>query len=832
MVRKEKNKGITLITLVIMIIVLLILAGVTIASLTGDNGILGRAKSSSEKMHEASDIEQIELAVEEYKISKYTEPTGTLEDLLKQKDWCSNAIYDGASKTTKVTMKNCGHQYGILENGTITKLGTSKNNNITLSGKLPAGIYTLRYEDSNGVMTNYADICTLEIKGSGEDAIYEGLIDENCAPVGATTIGVYNSNGEKVDNIALGSLDSSYLNEKQYSFAAISDTHIMTTNETASNKFQQALQYMGSSSENIDFITICGDMATSGSDSNLSSYKSIVDTYATKPVYAISGNHEASNKDKPLSMNSLNPYTNQNLYYSFTKDNDIYIMLGISNPYGGNIFLDGELQWLYETLEANRNKRCFVFLHLYPRDGSGDAIDKDLEGDMLNNTEGKVFYSLLSHYSNVIYFHGHSHEQFEIQEINKMNNYDNIFGCHSVHIPSLGQPKKLEDSALVNYDGSEGYIVDVYENNIVLRGRDFKNGKFLPIASYCLDTTIKNVEANTYYDPLGIISNGNSSTLKSGSTWYQSSVNKNTITKISIVDNYSQTDYDESWDASSANNNQIMVYRKGTELTIVGNKYGISANLDATGMFSGFTNLTQINGLEKLNGSNTVKIADMFKNCTKLVSLNLSGFDNIKPETMQNVFSGCSLLTSIDISKFDLKDVNRYQNLFYNCSSLTEIKIPNNMSSNCQSTIFMGSMYQNCSSLTEIDMTVFSGKTIHIGSVFSGCTTLKNIRFEQNKITGLSATFENCSALENLDISGFDVSSVDNMIKTFDGCQSLKTLILPEVFDTNKVTIMTSMFRNCPLLSLDCSNWDTTNLTGVDSSFNQGSPGVIAPVVK
>ena len=36
----KTNKGITLIALVITIIVLLILAGVTIATLTGDNGIL------------------------------------------------------------------------------------------------------------------------------------------------------------------------------------------------------------------------------------------------------------------------------------------------------------------------------------------------------------------------------------------------------------------------------------------------------------------------------------------------------------------------------------------------------------------------------------------------------------------------------------------------------------------------------------------------------------------------------------------------------------------------------------------------------------------------
>ena len=43
------NKGITLIALVITIIVFLILAGVTIATLTGDNGILTKAQNSKEK---------------------------------------------------------------------------------------------------------------------------------------------------------------------------------------------------------------------------------------------------------------------------------------------------------------------------------------------------------------------------------------------------------------------------------------------------------------------------------------------------------------------------------------------------------------------------------------------------------------------------------------------------------------------------------------------------------------------------------------------------------------------------------------------------------------
>ena len=46
---KKNTRGITLIALVITIIVLLILAGITIAALSGDNGILTRAKEAKEK---------------------------------------------------------------------------------------------------------------------------------------------------------------------------------------------------------------------------------------------------------------------------------------------------------------------------------------------------------------------------------------------------------------------------------------------------------------------------------------------------------------------------------------------------------------------------------------------------------------------------------------------------------------------------------------------------------------------------------------------------------------------------------------------------------------
>ena len=60
---QKNSKGITLIALVITIIVLLILAGVTIATLTGDNGILNQAGKAKDKTTEAEAIERVQVEV-------------------------------------------------------------------------------------------------------------------------------------------------------------------------------------------------------------------------------------------------------------------------------------------------------------------------------------------------------------------------------------------------------------------------------------------------------------------------------------------------------------------------------------------------------------------------------------------------------------------------------------------------------------------------------------------------------------------------------------------------------------------------------------------------
>ncbi len=76
----KKNGGITLIALVITIIVLLILAGVSIAMLSGDNGILNRAGTASAKNELGAANDAVSLFVSD-KVAEYYEKSYVTNEL-------------------------------------------------------------------------------------------------------------------------------------------------------------------------------------------------------------------------------------------------------------------------------------------------------------------------------------------------------------------------------------------------------------------------------------------------------------------------------------------------------------------------------------------------------------------------------------------------------------------------------------------------------------------------------------------------------------------------------------------------------------------------------
>lgn len=335
-------------------------------------------------------------------------------------------------------------------------------------------------------------------------AEYQDFIPKNIAPLNAKRIGVYNSAGRRLGYIPLGNLEKADKGTKLYSFGALSDVHLQ--DDTAQADFQKALTYLNDA-EDVNFTCVCGDLTTGGHDYQLAEYKTYVDTYSPDtPVYSITGNHDCYVIEDVASV--IAHYTGKPLYYTVEHGSDVFIMFGESDYTNGNLFTAQSLQWLYETLEANRNKRCFLFEHVRPDDACGNAFGI-YANDIWGGTEATVFESLLRHYPNIIFFHGHSHLKFYLQYGSDVANYDKKFGCHSVHIPSLSVPRDGDPAGASSrkevYADSEGYVVDVYESGIHLRGRDFVKGEFLPIASYWLDTTLQTVQAGTYKDSTGTI---------------------------------------------------------------------------------------------------------------------------------------------------------------------------------------------------------------------------------------------------------------------------------------------------------------------------------------
>ena len=124
--RKISNSGITLIALVLTIIVLLILAGVSIAMLSGDNSILKNTTRARTKTIDAQDEETIGLAYLAAITGKSSESIDTLTTILEtelEKTYGSGKVTvtkDGNTYTINITEKGI---YKIDTNGTVTKSG-------------------------------------------------------------------------------------------------------------------------------------------------------------------------------------------------------------------------------------------------------------------------------------------------------------------------------------------------------------------------------------------------------------------------------------------------------------------------------------------------------------------------------------------------------------------------------------------------------------------------------------------------------------------------------------------------------------------------------------
>lgn len=117
-----ESRGITLIALVITIIVLLILAGVSIATLTGNNGILSQAQKASEETKIAEEKEQIGLAWNGATAVKQGQGTITASDIETQlsQNGVTNAEVSGDIVVKFEDEDGTSRWYKLENVGTIT----------------------------------------------------------------------------------------------------------------------------------------------------------------------------------------------------------------------------------------------------------------------------------------------------------------------------------------------------------------------------------------------------------------------------------------------------------------------------------------------------------------------------------------------------------------------------------------------------------------------------------------------------------------------------------------------------------------------------------------
>ena len=315
-------------------------------------------------------------------------------------------------------------------------------------------------------------------------------------------------------------------------------------------------------------------------------------------------------------------------------------------------------------------------------------------------------------------------------------------------------------------------------------------------------------------------------TMASGSSWYKSTENRNTITKITFMDSYTpSTEADETWFADENNNGDIVCYRTGTEIIIAGNGAGkIKANVKSSSIFSAFSKLTTIKNLELLDTSDVTNMSDMFSSCRGLTSLDVSNFSTAKVTAMRSMFYGCSGLTSLNLSNFNTSNVTAMYGMFQSCSGLTSLNLSNFNTSNVTD---MRYMFQSCSGLTSLNLSNFNtSKVTDMGCMFDRCSRLTSLNlsnFNTAKVTNMDEMFYRCGGLTSLNLSNFDTSNVTNMYGMFENCSGLTSLVLSN-FDTSNVTDMRYMFENCSgLTSLNLSNFNTAKVTNMDGMFKSCS---------
>lgn len=282
-----------------------------------------------------------------------------------------------------------------------------------------------------------------------------------------------------------------------------------------------------------------------------------------------------------------------------------------------------------------------------------------------------------------------------------------------------------------------------------------------------------------------------------------------------------------------------------------------SSVIDMSNMFSNCSVLTTIIGLENLDTSSAKYMAGMFQECDSMISINVSGLDteNVidmsnmfhvggyssdlseikglnmldtsKVMDMSNMFSGCSRLTSIDVSGFDTSKVMNMSEMFsglgYVDVGVSEIKGLNTWDTS--NVTDMSYMFAWSEVLTSIDVSAFdTSKVTDMSYMFAFCYALTSIdvsSFDTSKVTDMSRMFASCGALTSIDVSSFDTNEVTDMSRMFNECSGLTTIYVSDLWSVANVSQSYDMFADCTNL-IGAIPYDSTKIDSTYANYTTG----------
>ncbi|MCD2003320.1 BspA family leucine-rich repeat surface protein, partial [Listeria monocytogenes] len=206
----------------------------------------------------------------------------------------------------------------------------------------------------------------------------------------------------------------------------------------------------------------------------------------------------------------------------------------------------------------------------------------------------------------------------------------------------------------------------------------------------------------------------------------------------------------------------------------------------------------------------------MFKNCSNLMEVDLSGLDTSAVTTMWDMFNSCRALEELDVSHFDTSSVTNMSYMFYDNRNLEVLDVSN---LDTGSVTNMYAMFEDCTSLEELDVSNFDTSSVtDMYRVFNGCEKLKKLdvsNFDTSSVTNMAAMFSDNEKLEKLDLSTFDTSSVTNMGTMFKNCTALKSLFLDNF---THAASSTDMFTGTTSLSYLFVSHNVSNFNGLENT--------------